>query len=215
MRGGPSGPLRSTGGSAATNGCCCYFSGSCSKHLQGALSDIRQGSLIAISAKLPRLTGRKFQSLCTKQAGQCRLVGPIATERALPESMSTLGSIAGATGRARPSESGAHDPAREYGSSDWIGNRELLCPMALKRLRCFWKRGELFAMPDGDDVQRYLTRARCCVEIASTMSDVQQRLILLEMAQVWMRLANQSGANESTGLSNETPKATTPPSAEC
>jgi hypothetical protein len=84
MRGGPSGPLRSTGGSAATNGCCCYFSGSCSKHLQGALSDIRQGSLIAISAKLPRLTGRKFQSLCTKQAGQCRLVGPIATERACP-----------------------------------------------------------------------------------------------------------------------------------
>lgn len=79
----------------------------------------------------------------------------------------------------------------------------------------FWKKGELFAMPDGDDVQRYLTRARCCVEIASTMSDVQQRLILLEMAQVWIRLANQGGANGSTDLSNETPKATTPPSAEC
>jgi hypothetical protein len=69
-------------------------------------------------------------------------------------------------------------------------------------------------MPDGDDVQRYLTRARCCVEIASTMSDVQQRLILLDMAQVWIRLANQGGTNESTDLSREPPKATTPRSAE-
>jgi hypothetical protein len=76
------------------------------------------------------------------------------------------------------------------------------------------KKGELCAMPDEDDVQRYLTRARCCVEIAGTMSDVQQRLILLDMAQVWIRLANQSGTNESTDLSHETPKATTPPSAE-
>ena len=69
-------------------------------------------------------------------------------------------------------------------------------------------------MPDGDDVQRYLTRARCCVEIASTMSDVQQRLILLDMAQVWIRLANQGGTNESTDLTREILKSTTPPSAE-
>jgi hypothetical protein len=69
-------------------------------------------------------------------------------------------------------------------------------------------------MPDEDDVQRYLTRARCCVEIASTMRDVQQRLILLDMAQVWIRLANQSGTNVSTDLSRETPKAIIPPSAD-
>ena len=88
--------------------------------------------------------------------------------------------------------------------------------MALMRLQWDFllKKGELCAMPDGDDVQRYLTRARCCVEIANTMSDVQQKLILLEMAQVWMRLANQGGTNESTDLSRETPKANTPPSAE-
>ena len=78
----------------------------------------------------------------------------------------------------------------------------------------FIEEGDPRAMPDGDDVQRYLTRARCCVEIANTMSDVQQKLILLEMAQVWMRLANQGGTNESTNLSHETPKATAPPSAE-
>ena len=38
------------------------------------------------------------------------------------------------------------------------------------------------------------------------MSDVQQRLILLEMAQVWIRLANQAGANESKDFSHETRK---------
>jgi hypothetical protein len=88
--------------------------------------------------------------------------------------------------------------------------------MALMRLQSGFslKKGELCAMPDGDDVQRYLTRARCCVEIAGTMSDVQQRLILLDMAQVWIRLANQGGTNESTDLTRETVKATTPPSAE-
>jgi len=65
-------------------------------------------------------------------------------------------------------------------------------------------------MPDGDDVQKYLTRARCCVEIASTMSDVQQRLILLDMAQVWIRLANQAGADQPADFSQEIPKPTTP-----
>jgi hypothetical protein len=75
----------------------------------------------------------------------------------------------------------------------------------------FIEKGELYAMRDEDDVQKYLTRARCCVEIAGTMSDVQQRLILLDMAQVWIRLANQSGANESTDLLRETSKATKPP----
>jgi hypothetical protein len=70
-------------------------------------------------------------------------------------------------------------------------------------------------MPDEDVVQKYLTRARCCVEIATTMSDVQQRLILLDMAQVWMRLANQAGTNESTDLTPDTPKAIIPPPTEC
>ena len=43
------------------------------------------------------------------------------------------------------------------------------------------------------------------------MSDVQQRLILLDMAQVWIRLANQAGANAPTDLSHQTSKADTPP----
>jgi len=85
--------------------------------------------------------------------------------------------------------------------------------MALMRLQ--WgvslQKGELHAMPDGDDVQKYLTRARCCVEIAGTMSDVQQRLILLDMAQVWIRLANQAGADAPADLSHEISKAAKPP----
>lgn len=60
-------------------------------------------------------------------------------------------------------------------------------------------------MPYGDDVSKYLTRARCCVEIANTMTDVKQKLILLDMAQVWARLANQTANDTSADLSHDAP----------
>jgi CheY-like chemotaxis protein len=102
-------------------------------------------------------------------------------------------------------------PTRKYVGSDRIGignfcTRRRLCDCN----RVFHCRMGFCAMSDGEIVQRYLTRARCCVEIAGTMSDVQQRLILLDMAQVWIRLANQAGANESTNHPHETSNAAMP-----
>ena len=66
---------------------------------------------------------------------------------------------------------------------------------------------------EDDVVQQYLTRARHCVEIAGTMSDMQQKLILLDMAQVWIRLANHRQTEPPDGF-QETPKVTTPPPAD-
>ncbi len=65
-------------------------------------------------------------------------------------------------------------------------------------------------MPVGDEAQRYRMRARQCVETARTMSDVQQRLIVLDMAQAWMRLANQAEKNSSADLHD----TSTPPKRE-
>ena len=61
-----------------------------------------------------------------------------------------------------------------------------------------WGTSETMAV--GDVVKQYLTRARQCVEIASTMGDAQQRLILLEMARVWTKLAKQAEKNKATDV---------------
>src|SRR5262249_45093141 len=71
--------------------------------------------------------------------------------------------------------------------------------------------GALQRMSIGDDVKQYLNRARQCVEIAPTMRDVRQRLILLEMARAWTKLARQAEKNKATDVVYETPSAKQPP----
>lgn len=59
-------------------------------------------------------------------------------------------------------------------------------------------------MPRSQDAKAYLVRARHCLDIASAV-DVSRRLILLEMAQAWTRLAEQAERNRKSDLVYETP----------
>jgi hypothetical protein len=59
-------------------------------------------------------------------------------------------------------------------------------------------------MPGNEDVKEYLWRARHCLDIASAV-DSSRRLILLEMAQAWTRLAEQAERNHKSDLVYETP----------
>jgi hypothetical protein len=59
-------------------------------------------------------------------------------------------------------------------------------------------------MPGSEDAKAYLLRARHCLDIASAV-DRSRRLILLEMAQAWTRLAEQAERNRKSDLVYETP----------
>jgi len=59
-------------------------------------------------------------------------------------------------------------------------------------------------MPRSEDAKEYLWRARHCLDIASAV-DSSRRLILLEMAQAWTRLAEQAERNRKSDLVYETP----------
>ena len=59
-------------------------------------------------------------------------------------------------------------------------------------------------MPGSEDAKEYLWRARHCLDIASAV-DASRRLILLEMAQAWTRLAEQAERNRKIDLVYETP----------
>ena len=48
-----------------------------------------------------------------------------------------------------------------------------------------------------EDAKEYLARARHCLDIASAV-DSSRRLILLEMAQAWTRLAEHAERNRTT-----------------
>jgi hypothetical protein len=56
-----------------------------------------------------------------------------------------------------------------------------------------------------EDAKDYLDRARHCLDIASTV-DGSRRLILLEMAQAWSRLARQAERNRKADIVYETPR---------
>jgi len=60
-------------------------------------------------------------------------------------------------------------------------------------------------MTGNEDAKEYLARARHCLDIASAM-DQSRRLILLEMAQAWTRLAEQAERNRNSDLVYETPR---------
>ena len=51
--------------------------------------------------------------------------------------------------------------------------------------------------------REYRARARHCVEIADSLEGVR-KVVLLEMAQAWMRLADQAWRNKKTDLVYET-----------
>ena len=58
-------------------------------------------------------------------------------------------------------------------------------------------------MPGREGAIQYRARAQQCIEIAQDM-DPPRRLILLEMARVWMRLAQQAERNQKNDLVYET-----------
>ena len=60
-------------------------------------------------------------------------------------------------------------------------------------------------MTGRNDAKEYLARARHCLDIASAV-DSSRRLILLEMAQAWTRLAKQAERNRKNDLVYETPR---------
>jgi hypothetical protein len=70
-----------------------------------------------------------------------------------------------------------------------------------------------FAMARRDSATEYRLRARQCLEIATHMADLPNRMVLLDMAQAWMLLADQAERNRATDLVYETPPArsATPP----
>ena len=56
-----------------------------------------------------------------------------------------------------------------------------------------------------DSSQRYLANAAGCLEMARDMMDPQQRLVLLDMASCWLKLAQQAEKNSRLDLVYETP----------
>ncbi len=56
-----------------------------------------------------------------------------------------------------------------------------------------------------DDAKDYLVRAQHCIDIAKE-TDSPRRLVLLEMAKAWMRLAEQAERNRKTDVVYETPR---------
>jgi hypothetical protein len=56
-----------------------------------------------------------------------------------------------------------------------------------------------------DSSQRYPTNAAECLRMAKDMTDPQKRLVLLDMASCWLRLAHQAEENSRADLVDETP----------
>ena len=53
--------------------------------------------------------------------------------------------------------------------------------------------------------QRYLTNAAHCLEMAKDAMDPHKRLVLLDMASCWLKLAGQAEKNSRLDLVYETP----------
>ena len=64
-----------------------------------------------------------------------------------------------------------------------------------------------FAMARRDFATEYRLRAQHCLDIATDMADLANRMILLDMAQAWLLLADQAERNRTTDLVYETPPA--------
>jgi hypothetical protein len=64
-----------------------------------------------------------------------------------------------------------------------------------------------------DAAEEYRRRAEHCVKLARALARAEDKLILLEMAQAWLRLAEQATKNRATDLVYETPRGRRRPSA--
>ncbi len=60
-------------------------------------------------------------------------------------------------------------------------------------------------MPGRDDVKEYRLRAQHCLDIATGLHS-PDKLTLLEMAQAWLRLADQAERNRKNDVVYETPR---------
>ncbi len=60
-------------------------------------------------------------------------------------------------------------------------------------------------MSVSDIVAVYRLNAAKCLEVAQGSSDVESKLVLLNMAQAWLALAEQAHKNSETVLVYETP----------
>ena len=63
-------------------------------------------------------------------------------------------------------------------------------------------------MPGRANANLYRVRAQHCIDIARDTEDASRRLVLVEMAQAWMRLAEQAERNRKTDMVYETPRRT-------
>jgi hypothetical protein len=60
-------------------------------------------------------------------------------------------------------------------------------------------------MPSRDDAKVYRVRAQHCLEIAQDTDDLGRKMVLLDMAQAWMHLAEQATRNRKNNMVYETP----------
>jgi hypothetical protein len=56
-----------------------------------------------------------------------------------------------------------------------------------------------------DDLEQYRKRARNCLDMARTLADRRRKLIALDMAQAWLKLAEQAEKNRTADIVYETP----------
>jgi hypothetical protein len=61
-------------------------------------------------------------------------------------------------------------------------------------------------MHGSESAKEYRVRAQHCIDIARDTQDAGRRLILVEMAQAWMRLADQAERNRKTDMVYVTPR---------
>lgn len=62
-------------------------------------------------------------------------------------------------------------------------------------------------MSGRENAKEYRLRAQHCLDIAMDMDDLSKRMVLLNMAQAWMLLADQADRNQTTDIVYETPPA--------
>jgi len=62
-------------------------------------------------------------------------------------------------------------------------------------------------MSGRENAKEYRLRAQHCLDIAMDMDDLSKRMVLLNMAQAWMLLADQAERNMKTDVVYETPPA--------
>ena len=57
-----------------------------------------------------------------------------------------------------------------------------------------------------DDLEQYRRRAQYCLEVARTLTDRGRKLVALDMAQAWLKLAERAEKNRTVDIVYETPR---------